>query len=181
MEQALTFGNEKGGEMEFPRSKIWLAAAGVLLFTAAGVPMAGAMDINLAAFQQTGKASWYGRAFHGKETASGVPFNQHALTAAHRSLPLGTVVQVTNIDNGKSVTVTINDRGPYIRGRIIDLSRRAAQHLGFEEDGLAKVAIVVTAPPEGTVPPLPQAKPDPEAVPADTVQVAAVPDEDEGE
>lgn len=158
--------------MEFLRSYTGLTAAGVLLFSTITVPVADAMDLNLATFHQTGKASWYGHRFHGKETASGTPFDQHAMTAAHRSLPLGTEVVVTNVDNGKSVTVTINDRGPYVRGRIIDLSRRAARELGFAGDGLAKVAITVVAPPE--VPPVPQAKPDPG--PAE-VQVAAIPDD----
>ncbi|MCW2245899.1 rare lipoprotein A [Azospirillum fermentarium] len=171
--------------MEFPRTTFRLAAAGIVLFSTVTVPVADAMDtrsgkdLNLASFHQTGKASWYGGGFHGRETASGTPFNQHALTAAHRSLPLGTEVVVTNVDNGKSVTVTINDRGPYVRGRIIDLSRRAARDLGFVGDGLAKVAITVSAPPESTVPPVPQAKPAP--APAD-LQVAAVPgDEDDSE
>lgn len=74
-----------------------------------------------------GYASWYGGRFHGRRTASGERFNQHALTAAHKTLPLGTRVHVKNLDNGQSVVVTINDRGPYARGRIIDLSRGAAQ------------------------------------------------------
>ncbi|WP_247877906.1 septal ring lytic transglycosylase RlpA family protein [Azospirillum sp. TSO22-1] len=94
-----------------------------------------------SAFEQTGKASWYGPGFHGRKTASGVRFNQHALTAAHRTLPLGTAVKVTNLDTGRTIQVTINDRGPYIDGRIIDLSRRAAAELGMEEAGLAPVRI----------------------------------------
>ncbi len=88
---------------------------------------------------QTGKASWYGPGFHGKKTASGERFNQHALTAAHRSLPLGTRARVTNLKNGKVVLVKINDRGPYHGGRVIDLSRAAARHLALS--GLSQVRI----------------------------------------
>ncbi len=78
-----------------------------------------------------GMASWYGPGFHGRQTASGERFNQNALTAAHRSLPFGTRVRVTNARNGRSVVVRINDRGPHIRGRIIDLSRKAAGVVGL--------------------------------------------------
>jgi len=93
------------------------------------------------AFTQTGKASWYGPEFHGRKTASGERFDQHALTAAHRTLPLGTEVKVTNLETGRTVQVEINDRGPYIDGRIIDLSKRAAAVLGMEEAGVVPVKI----------------------------------------
>lgn len=89
---------------------------------------------------QVGKASWYGPGFHGKKTASGQVFNQHALTAAHPHLPLGSRVRVTNLKNGKQVEVTINDRGPHKAGRIIDLSRAAAKKIAM--GGLAKVKVV---------------------------------------
>jgi rare lipoprotein A len=89
---------------------------------------------------QVGKASWYGPGFHGKKTASGQVFNQHALTAAHPHLPLGSRVRVTNLKNGKEVEVTINDRGPHKAGRIIDLSRAAAKKIAM--GGLAKVKVV---------------------------------------
>ncbi len=89
---------------------------------------------------QVGKASWYGPGFHGKKTASGQIFNQHALTAAHPRLPLGSRAKVTNLHNGKQVEVTINDRGPHKGGRIIDLSRGAAKKLAM--DGIARVSIV---------------------------------------
>ncbi|NEO68868.1 MAG: septal ring lytic transglycosylase RlpA family protein, partial [Moorea sp. SIO3H5] len=82
-----------------------------------------------------GIASWYGSAFHGRRTASGERFNQYALTAAHRTLRFGTRVKVTNLRNGRSVIVRINDRGPYIRGRIIDLSRGAARIIGLVRSG----------------------------------------------
>jgi rare lipoprotein A len=91
--------------------------------------------------RQDGLASWYGPKHHGKKTASGQPFNQNALTAAHPSLPFGTQVRVTNLANGKQVVVSINDRGPYKGGRIIDLSRAAARKL--EMDGIARVRVEV--------------------------------------
>ena len=94
-----------------------------------------------AKFPQTGEASWYGPKFHGKTTASGETFNQEALTAAHASLPLGSKVKVTNLSNGKSVDVEINDRGPFAENRIIDLSRAAAKALDMKEDGTAKVRL----------------------------------------
>ena len=91
--------------------------------------------------QQVGKASWYGPGFHGKRTASGQTFDQHRLTAAHPRLPFGSRARVTNLYNGKSVEVTINDRGPHGGGRIIDLSRAAAKKLDMEEDGTTEVKI----------------------------------------
>ena len=91
----------------------------------------------------SGTASWYGDAFAGRPTASGVPFDPGALTAAHRTLPFGTIVKVTRLDTGKSVTVVINDRGPYSGGRVLDLSEAAAQALGMIDDGTAPVKITV--------------------------------------
>ena len=92
-------------------------------------------------FVQVGLASWYGSFHAGQRTASGEAFDPDAMTAAHRTLPLGTLVRVTNIANGRTVTVRINDRGPRDRSRIIDLSRSAAQALGFVADGVMKVKI----------------------------------------
>jgi rare lipoprotein A len=92
-------------------------------------------------FEQKGRASWYGRMFHGRKTASGEKFNMNALTAAHRTLPLASWVRVTNEVNHKSVVVKINDRGPYVKGRIIDLSYAAAAKLGMRQDGTQKVKI----------------------------------------
>jgi rare lipoprotein A len=92
---------------------------------------------------QVGTASWYGPRFHGRKTANGEIFNQRALTAAHRKLPLGTFVRVTSLDTGRSVTVRINDRGPYIDGRIIDLSHAAARRLGIVRQGVGKVRVQV--------------------------------------
>jgi len=87
------------------------------------------------------KASWYGPRFHGKLTANGEIYNQMALTAAHKSLPFGTVLEVTNIRNGKSVIVRINDRGPYIEGRDLDLSKGTALALGMVSRGVIKVTV----------------------------------------
>ena len=92
-------------------------------------------------FEQKGKASWYGRMFHGRKTASGEKFNMNAMTAAHRTLPLASWVRVTNESNHKTVVVKINDRGPYVRGRVIDLSYAAAAALGMRGVGTQKVKI----------------------------------------
>ncbi|MGB7443902.1 MAG: septal ring lytic transglycosylase RlpA family protein [Coleofasciculaceae cyanobacterium] len=94
-------------------------------------------------FEIKGLASWYGPGFHGRRSASGERFNQNALTAAHRSLPFGTKVQVTNLRNGRSVVVRINDRGPYTGGRVIDLSAAAARVLGMVNAGVAPVSVEV--------------------------------------
>lgn len=92
---------------------------------------------------QVGTASWYGKEFHGKPTASGETYNMYSITAAHNTLPLGTRCLVTNLDNGNSCVVTINDRGPFVGGRIIDLSYGAALRLGIADQGLATVRIQV--------------------------------------
>lgn len=90
---------------------------------------------------QSGKASYYGKAHHGKRTASGVRFNMHGLTAAHRTLPFGTKLRVTSKDTGKSVIVTVNDRGPYHGNRILDLSQEAARQLNLIKLGVGHVTI----------------------------------------
>src|SRR5690625_4959768 len=90
---------------------------------------------------QQGEASYYHNKFRGKKTASGQKFRQYKLTAAHKTLPLGTKVKVTNLQNGKTVRVTINDRGPFVDGRIIDLTRRAARRIDMLKDGVAPVKI----------------------------------------
>jgi rare lipoprotein A (peptidoglycan hydrolase) len=99
-------------------------------------------------YRQVGIASWYGGRHQGRLTASGEVFDENKLTAAHRTLPLVTWARVTNLENGRSVEVEVNDRGPYIDGRVIDLSTRAAEELGMTEQGLARVEI--TALPEQT-------------------------------
>lgn len=92
-------------------------------------------------FRQVGIASWYGPGFHGRKTASGEKFNKHAMTCAHRTLPFGTRLEVTNLLNGKKILVTVNDRGPYIRSKIIDLSYGAAKEIGMLRGGSAKVEL----------------------------------------
>lgn len=101
----------------------------------------GLVSFSGSAMAQCGGASWYGPGFHGKKTASGERFNQNAMTAAHKTLPFGTVVTVKDQRTGKSVKVTINDRGPFHKGRIIDLSKAAAIKLGIHNAGTGKVCI----------------------------------------
>ena len=96
-------------------------------------------------YSETGIASWYGADFHGRPTANGEIYDMNRVTAAHRTLPMPSVVQVTNLENGRSISLRVNDRGPFKRGRIIDLSRRGAQLLGFERDGTAKVRVEILA------------------------------------
>jgi len=94
-------------------------------------------------YSRVGLASFYGRAFQGYKTASGQLYDMNKLTAAHRRLPVGTKLEVTNLENNRRVIVTVNDRGPYVAGRIIDLSRAAALRLGMVKEGLTKVRIEV--------------------------------------
>lgn len=94
---------------------------------------------------ESGEASWYGPGFHGKLTANGERYNQNSLTAAHRTLPFDTVVRVRNMDNEKYVDVRINDRGPYARGRIIDLSRKAAERIDMIDSGVAPVQLYIVS------------------------------------
>lgn len=108
------------------------------------VPRPAEAAVDRVVYKEIGAASWYGPGFHGRETASGETFNQNHLTAAHRRLPLGTRVTVTNLENGKSVSVAINDRGPYAGGRVLDLSKAAARRLGMVDDGVVKVRIEAT-------------------------------------
>ena len=97
-----------------------------------------------------GKASWYGRDFHGGPTASGDNYDMYTFTAAHRTLPMGTVVRVTDQDNGKSVMVCVTDRGPFVRGRVIDLSFAAAQQIDIENRGVSRVELEVISDESGT-------------------------------
>jgi rare lipoprotein A len=90
-----------------------------------------------------GLASWYGEQHQGLKTASGETFDKNQLTAAHRTLPFGTRLRVTNVENGKSVVVRVNDRGPHVPGRVLDLSYRAAQAIGMTDAGVARVEVVV--------------------------------------
>lgn len=104
-------------------------------------------------YSETGTASWYGADFHGKKTANGEIYDMHARTAAHKLLPLGTVVKVTNLESGVSAQARINDRGPFVDGRIIDLSYTLAKDLGITGKGVAKVRVEALAGPGGTPPP----------------------------
>jgi rare lipoprotein A len=106
-------------------------------------PAVLALALACAPVHQKGQASWYGPGFAGRPTASGVIFRPWKKTAAHPSLPLGTVARVTRVDNGKSVRVIINDRGPYADGRIIDLSKRSARKLDMLEVGVVTVEVRV--------------------------------------
>ncbi len=90
---------------------------------------------------QVGNASWYGDKFHGRKTSSGETYDMYTMTAAHRTAPFGTNVRVTNMENGKQTVVSVNDRGPFVRGRIIDLSKKAAQEIDMIGTGTAKVKL----------------------------------------
>ena len=107
------------------------------------VPEAVAQSSGTVVEEAVGHASWYGAKFHGEPTASGEPFDMTELTAAHRTLPFGTRVRVTNSANGRSVVVRINDRGPFSGRRIIDLSRRAAELIGIRAKGVGRVKLEV--------------------------------------
>ena len=120
---------------------------------ASGTSLADAQPLtatgpNAAGFHETGRASWYGRFFHGRRTANGERYDMHALTAAHRTLPLGSYVKVTNPADDSSVIVRINDRGPFARGRVIDLSLAAATALHMAHAGTARVQIEGLTPQE---------------------------------
>lgn len=118
---------------------MWRPLSALALFTF----LAGCASHNIdpRGYDETGTASFYGSRHHGKRTASGEPFNQHGLTAAHRTLPFGTRVKVTNLKNERSVVVLINDRGPHTRGRLIDISKAAAQQLDMIRSGTARVRV----------------------------------------
>lgn len=92
-------------------------------------------------YDETGIASWYGPGFHGGTTANGEPYDQNAETAAHKTLPMPSLVEVTNLENGRRIEVRVNDRGPFVSGRIIDLSRRSAELLGMDRQGTARVRV----------------------------------------
>ena len=133
----------------------------------------------------TAKASWYGPGLAGKKTTSGEPYNPNALTAASKTLPLGSVVKVTNPENGKSVKVRINDRGPFVPGRSLDLSKRAAERIGIVHRGVARVKVSkapAASPPAATMrdpataasAPVPD-RPDPAMATSAPVQAAGTP------
>ena len=123
------------------RQLLWTISLslGMLLGACAWVPKGvSQLDVGI---EDRGVASWYGGSFHGKQSANGELFDMEALTAAHRTLPLGSVVRVVNLVNGKHIHVRITDRGPYVAGRILDLSRGAAARLGMMAGGLSVVRV----------------------------------------
>lgn len=121
---------------KFPAHAILAISFILLLGACASTPNGAA-----GKYSETGIASWYGKPYHGRPTASGERFNRHDLTAAHRTLPFGTVVEVKHLGNGRSVKVTINDRGPFVKGRILDLSEAAAKRLHMVNEGVARVRV----------------------------------------
>ncbi|MEK6671693.1 MAG: septal ring lytic transglycosylase RlpA family protein [Nitrospirota bacterium] len=125
---------------ESSRRLLWaVGSLGMLLSACSWVPKGESqLDVGI---EDRGVASWYGQSFHGKQAANGELFNMEALTAAHRTLPLGSVVRVVNLANGKHLHVRITDRGPYINSRILDLSRGAAARLGMMDGGLSHVRV----------------------------------------
>jgi rare lipoprotein A len=119
-------------------SKVFAGIIGLVGTMAFALPALASPD-----YQAVGAASWYGEPFHGRKTASGERFDMNSATAAHRTLPFGSIVEVTNLDNAKTVKVRINDRGPFHGSRLIDVSREAADQLGFRHKGMAKVRVRV--------------------------------------
>jgi rare lipoprotein A len=119
----------------------FIQACGVARTGTERAPVRSADDVETIRMLQSGVASWYGSKFHGKATANGETYNMNDFTAAHRTLPFNTVVKVENMENGKAVVVRINDRGPYVGDRVIDLSRRAAREIDMEHSGTAPVQI----------------------------------------
>lgn len=132
-----------------PRRRVTIA--GALLAVLAGIASAQTASkvdqvqarpaVHHRHWYEFGLASWYGKFFQGRTTASGEPYNQNAMTCAQRNLPLGSLLRVTNLQNNRSVVVRVNDRGPVPQDRVIDLSRAAAERLGFSQKGLAPVKI----------------------------------------
>lgn len=138
----------------FRRPAVFASAVLATLLGITGTPAGNAeQPLNVKHFppqplhpwHQTGRASWYGKLFQGRQTASGEDYNMNAMTCAHRSLPMGSLVRVTNLRNHKSVVVRVNDRGPVPRNRIIDLSYAAARFLGFSHRGTAPVRVDLLA------------------------------------
>jgi len=131
----------------------WLPAAMAVLMLTLPSAAPPAESDSAVPVVQLGLASWYGPGFHGEETASGEIFDQREMVAAHRTLPLGSVIQVTNLENGRRLTMRVIDRGPYGRnyrkGTIVDVSRGAARRLGFIKDGIVRVRLEVLAVGEG--------------------------------
>jgi rare lipoprotein A len=120
-----------------------LLAAAACVLLALGGCRSGAREPVRLGWSERGEASWYGNPFHGRRTASGERYDMYLMTAAHRQLPMGTVVEVRNLDNGRRVQVRVNDRGPFVRGRILDLSYAAASELDMVRTGTATIELRV--------------------------------------
>jgi rare lipoprotein A len=129
--------------MGFPSVNAWVRSAVAAVSLAAASGCASTRPTPGHPGPEAGMASYYADAHQGRRTANGERFDMHALTAAHRTLPFGTRVKVTNLDNGRSVVVRINDRGPYVKGRVIDLSKAAARELRFLDRGTTRVRLEV--------------------------------------
>jgi len=171
------------------RHSLWRAAFLAVLVTVAGcgrkdvdrkgrIKLRGEKPVSLEGKRpgdllQKGRASWYGQPYHGRKTSNGETYNMWALTAAHKQFPFGTVVKVVNRDNGRAVHVRINDRGPFVKDRIIDLSRKAARELDMEGQGLASVAIYLAEPGGLAAEPPPRVETQPRAGGYWTVQVGS--------
>ena len=137
--------NTRGSQTGRRRTSPWAIAGAIALgsFGCARVTLPPSPPVPTAVWLEEGIASWYGDAFHGRETASGEIYDMEAMTAAHRTLPFGTVLQVQNLDNGRVTTVRVNDRGPFVSGRHVDLSRRAALELDMVGSGTARVRLAI--------------------------------------
>lgn len=123
------------------RTQLLLWLLSVLLLQSCGSHIQPKTDAKLIGYKETGKASFYAMKFQFRKTASGERFNQFAMTAAHKTLPFGTMLLVTNLENGKSIRVKVNDRGPFVKGRIIDLTRASFAKIGNTDQGILSVKI----------------------------------------
>ena len=133
-------GNERRAALGGPLPLLAAALCVVLVLAAC---RSGTRDRVRVGWTERGEASWYGHPFHGQRTASGERYDMHMMTAAHRELPMGTVVEVTNLQNDRRVQVRINDRGPHVKERVIDLSYAAARELQFIDQGTTRVRLEV--------------------------------------
>jgi len=125
--------------MQSPAQKFLAPILVAVALATAGCGVKSTVRPDETGWSETGLATWYGEALQGHRTASGEVFDYHKLTAAHRTLPFGTYIEVTRVDDGRSVVVKINDRGPFGEGRIIDLSKEAARRIGMIREGVVKV------------------------------------------
>ncbi len=132
-----------GGKSALRRSALGLLCVTMCLAALACSAAAPKTDSSWAGYTQSGKASYYASKFQSRKTASGELYDQAKKTAAHRKLPFGTIIRVTNIENGESVTVKVNDRGPFVKGRIVDLSASAFKRIGDTNAGVIDVEIEV--------------------------------------